>query len=606
MTATATPSHASSRAEFRPVVFAVEVALAAALAENSARLLNSLLERRPLNYSHHIWWTTPLTETLLFSAVVVLLLIVGRAAPMLRRPRVLLGAALFLGWLTPLLLMPRLATWAKLILAVGLAWSTSEALSRRLGRVGRLQRRLAAPLLIVTVLVAGGVQLSVARSTRAGLGPAGRARADAPNVLVLLWDTVRESSLSVAAGGPHSTPHLEEFARQGVVFERAMATAPFTLPSHASLFTGRWAHELPTTWRAPLDGGTPTLAQAFHAAGYRTGAFSANRYYVTREYGLARGFELFDQHALGSRQMVRSSTLLRILLTSDPVRRVLRFDDDLGRATAGDSHRALLRWLSRPDERPYFAFVNFMEAHAPYLPPPPFDTAFGWYSDTTSASERWRLRGLARIDSENLPVHEALRLQRAYEGAIASLDAAVDALLRDLSGRGLLQNTIVVITSDHGEEFGENGVFSHGNSLYLQALHVPMVIVWPERVPAGRRVNSVVSIRDLPATLTALAAIPSALPGRSLTAYWTSADSSAAEAREVYAELVYDPGLPQVGPVTRGHMMALANDSMLVIRNGDGSVDAFDLREDPLGAARAALDSVATAAFLSRIPLSRR
>jgi arylsulfatase A-like enzyme len=426
----------------------------------------------------------------------------------------------------------------------------------------------------------------------------------APNVLILLWDTVRSASLDLYGHPRPTSPNLTELARGGVTFDRVVAPSSYTLPSHASLFTGRWPHELSATWRVPLDGAEPTLGEVLAGAGYRTGAFSANRIFVTREWGLGRGFAHFEEHRLGLAQVARSSALLRLVVTSAPVRRLFDFHDHLARVSAADNNRALVRWLERDRQRPYFAFVNYFEAHAPFLPPDTLATRFGWYTADATPQERRKARTLAQLEPEELGPVAGPAMERAYEASIAGLDGAVGALMRDLRARGLLNNTIVVLTADHGEEFAEHGLYNHGNSLYFRSLHVPLVMLFPGVIPASRRVGEVVSLRDVAATIVDLAGVPGRLPGESLRATWDS--SSARAAGPVLSELRHDPRLPTWARAATGDMMSIVDSSIQVIRYGDGSVEAFDLSTDLSGVTTADTSSATVRRLLSLLPPPKR
>ena len=112
----------------------------------------------------------------------------------------------------------------------------------------------------------------------------------------------------------------------------------------------------------------------------------------------------------------------------------------------------------------------------------------------------------------------------AYDGTVAYLDDQLGKLFDSLRRDGVLDNTIVVVTGDHGEEFGEHGLYSHGNSLYLPSVHVPLVVVWPKEVPAGRRVAEPVTLRDLPATMAQMSRLSFSFPGKSLARFWSDRD----------------------------------------------------------------------------------
>lgn len=565
------------------LALAVSLALASGLLQNVARVAGRIASGRPLDHGVHAWWTTPLGDALLLVPLALLLIVLGARFDRTRTAGVQATVLSFPVVLTVLLLAPRLHPVAQYLLALGIAmhvglWAPRIDLQRHLPR-------LAKALLGLTLFVAGPMALWPPireGMDRRALRPA---PAGAPNVLLLVWDTARAASLDLYGYGTVTAPVLARLASQGVVFDRAFATSSYTLPSHSTLFTGRWAHELSSDWAVPLDDTPRTLAEVLKASGYRTGAFSANRHYVTREFGLGRGFMHFEEYRIGFQQVIRSSTLARKIATSRMVRDLFSFDDDLARVHAEDHHRALLDWIGSDPQRPFFAFVNFMEAHSPYLPRPAFAQRFGWYDESASPAERRRIQATARVEPEQLPREDALHAQRAYDASIAQLDDAMGSMLDDFRARGLLENTVVIVTADHGEEFGEHGIFGHGNSLYVPSTQVPLVMVKPGTIPSTRRVSAAVSIRDLPATILDLAGVKHELPGESLRSLWES--PGLRRAYPALSELRYNSRLPVTSLASKGSLASAVDEAMQVIRSGAGRFEAFDLAADPLGVVRA-------------------
>ena len=558
----------------------VAASLLAGLAQNGLREAARIAGIAPLDHGVHAWWMTPLGDALLILPMALLLAAAGRFVPSLRAPAVQLPVLLFPVALTAFWLVgPRLHILALVILAAGSA-SMVTGLLTRLQNLDRVLNRATIALLVLTAVIAIPVstwpRLREAMDERR-LGPA---PASSPNVLVLLWDTARAASMDLYGYGLPTTPYLRALAATGVTFDRAYGTASYTLPSHSSLFTGLWAHELSSDWQVPLSKEPRTLAEVMVSSGYRTGAFSANRHYVTREFGLGRGFMHFDEQRLGFENALRSSTLVRSIATSALVRDLLAFNDDLARVHAPSLHRALARWLERNRDRPYFAFVNLMEAHGPYLPDEHFAHRFGWYAEDAPDSVRRAVRAGGRGEPEGKSTERALAQQPAYDASIAQLDSLVHVMLADLRRRGLLENTIIVITADHGEEFGEQKIFGHGNSLYAPSVHIPLVMTYPGRIPGGQRVSQAVSIRDVPATILDLVNRNGQLPGVSLRALW----ESSAPGHPVLSEIRYNSRLPGMSLARRGDMASIADDSLQLIRNGDDTIDVFDLSVDPMGA----------------------
>ncbi len=184
---------------------------------------------------------------------------------------------------------------------------------------------------------------------------------------------------------------------------------------------------------------------------------------------------------------------------------------------------------------------------------------------------------------------EAKKLQNLYDGAIAYLDFQIGELLDELQSNGTLQNTIVIITSDHGEEFSEHGIPSHGHTLYGSSLNVPLIIAFPPKIPKGKVVSEWVSLRDLPATITDLINLhhPHAdktFPGTSLARYWKDEEEILNDlppiAAPILSEVRYAMHLPKWYPISKGDMVSVVVQDFHYIRSGDGKEEIYDLRKD--------------------------
>ena len=334
-----------------------------------------------------------------------------------------------------------------------------------------------------------------------------------PNILWVLWDTVRADRLSLYGYQKSTTPHLDAWASKARVFEDAVSTSSSTLPSHASMFTGLMPSEHGTTSEhRRLDDRHRTIAELFRDAGYRTYLWSSNPY-VSSPHNFDQGFE-FDQHPWSPPQRKRATELYRSKLsrTSDGTPR--NGDQRAPRwslTAAGDLVQPNLEaWLDRSDgSKPFFAFVNYMEAHWPSTPPrkhrermmPPehieasYRAAPDWYG-------RWSHSfGLSELDPPALAV-----MASSYDATLAELDELFHNLLRGLEEKGALENTVVVLTADHGEHLGEHHLLDHQFSVYQPVLHVPLVVHYPARFSAGRDSRPVMNF-DLFPTLLELAGI---------------------------------------------------------------------------------------------------
>lgn len=519
-------------------------------------------------------WTTPLVAAVLFALVAFLLWLPVRRWPAARAQRLLLGTLGGLALLNVLLLFGPLHPAAAVALALGAGFRLGQSPVLGSARLGRVAQFGGVGLTILLV-VAGATRLA-GRARRADALPAEAAATDAPSVLLIVLDTVRAMSLSLYGYPRPTSPNLSRWAERGAVFTAARAAAPWTLPSHASIMTGRPAWELSANWLAPLDGRPAVLAERFAAAGYRTGGFVGNLEYTSRETGLARGFAAYEDYPLTLPHLARSVALLRRGLDIPVIRRALFGADLPGRRRAAEIFAGFQRWLDRNPDRPYFAFLNLYDAHDPYVPPAPIAAQFLAPGQAAVAQLEARPDPAQAWDSTEVAAARA-----TYEAAIAGLDAAVGRLLDTLERRGRLANTIVVITADHGEEFAEHDLVGHGNSLFLPSVHVPLIIVDPRRIPAGTVVTAPVGLQDLAATMLDLAAVPAgSLPGQSLASYWggDGPRSTTPVASSVRQTIRQPPSYPASG----GDLYSAESQGVRLLRAADGTVAAFSPADDPL------------------------
>jgi arylsulfatase A-like enzyme len=551
-------------------VLAVWFGLLAGLAESALIVLRKTVLDRLVWVGPDVLWLTPVTYAAMFLVaglgVAGLSRLVPRALSPSRAAGVLSGLAGF-----ALLLNYGPLHWAaSLVLGLGGGAVVARFWRRREEGCRRLVRGTVLPLLGLVVLTAAGVSgwriwAAAAARTAPASDPAG------PNVLLIMLDTVR--SLNLSAYGYHrpTSPALERLAQTGVRFAHAIAPAPWTLPTHASLFTGRWPHELSADWLAPLDDGRPTLAERLSARGYETAGFVGNTRYCSRETGLARGFARYEDYPVTPGQAIVGTALGRLLVGGRYRERAL------ARVSADDINQRVVRWLDRrPGDRPFFAFLNYMDAHDPYQPPASFAGRF------SAPGNEGHLEALREdLPARRWPPETVRAAVDAYDESLAYLDSRLGALLEDLGRRGILDRTLVIVTSDHGEEFGEHGLFYHGNSLYRQSLEVPLIVSWPGRIPAGRVVEPAVSLRDLAATVIDLLGPDDAppFPGRPLSRFWTGDDDAVPE--PILSELRSSPLLARGTPISRGSMTSVALAGARLILNGDGKVEVYDFLHDP-------------------------
>lgn len=563
-----------------------------------------------IRLSRHFVWMTPLAHILMFGAVAGLLLVAGRWWPRARSRSVVVNAFTGLMLLALGLHMERLHPAAALLLAVGVGAQAG----RMTRRAVRFPRMLAA-FVVMGLLLVGGLTARMEvrevewRTTWLAWLP--EPPADAPNVLLLILDTVRAASLDLmgnaSAGSdwpPVDTPALDSLAARSVVFTEAIAPSPWTLPSHASMFTGRWPVELwgrarpGTEWGLGLDGEYPTVAETLARGGYLTGGFVSNLLFTASETGLNRGFLDYEDYPVSVAQVFLSTAIGRRLAASSWVEHLTGYYDVPNRKSAAHVADEFLDWERRHGDRPYFAFVNFFDAHEPHFPPDSVRRAMppgSQWDDFSRFAGLLTGVGAFRIDPWTMDPAERAAHVAGYDAGILDIDREVGRILRELEARGGLENTIVILASDHGEQLGEHGLFNHDNSLYRQALHVPLVVYDPRQGGAPLTVTERVSLRNVGATILDLVGLDpdsAGIGGRSLTAYWRTAvpatgGAPIAEALRplpdtVLSSLARGADNQAWFPASWGPAMFSLVDSVHhYIRNGDGSEELYDTKADP-------------------------
>jgi arylsulfatase A-like enzyme len=545
-------------------------------------------------------WITP-------AAVAVVILMPGMVLALfarLRRGRVSLGTSVgllsFVGFLDMCSRLP-LELWSSFLLSAGLAVQCARLVGARRERFLGLVRRTSLPLIgvlsAIMLLSLGSRAVLEYRETAALPVPLANTR----NVLLIVWDTVRAGNLSLYGYGRRTSPNLERLATRGVRFDQAFATAPWTLPSHSSLFTGRWPHELTADWLVPLDKSHTTLAQYLAAHGYDTAGFVANLDYCGRETGLSRGFAHYEDYpielwdvftryiGIGSRidLLTPASVINRQLrnLWGDAYDVIPRSKEHAKDARAVD--RSFLAWLSwqRKRHRPFFAFLNYNDTHSPYEVPDRSIPAFGLRP--ISYLDRLTMKSWDTLDKLKVSMAHVQMAKDIYDDGIYYLDRRLGALIDELEARRVLDDTLVIVTSDHGEHLGDHRLFFHGCSLYRQLLGVPLLIVDPKGgAPAGRHVIEPVSLRDIPATVVDILGLAhdAPFPGRSLARSWGRHERPQdASLEPLLMETGKPPSFINQGrePVAKGPMQSLVAEGMHYIRTADGVEELYLLKSDP-------------------------
>ena len=318
-----------------------------------------------------------------------------------------------------------------------------------------------------------------------------RSRASSPDVLLITLDTTRADHIGAYGDRRARTPRLDRLASEGVLFERALAAAPITLPAHVSLLTGLnpYAHGVRNNGNFALKD-EPTLATLLRGRGYRTAAF-VSAFVLDRRFGLAAGFDHYDDRM----DEIRGGGGAPPLERNAPER------------PADRTARAAVDWLTSnaSSEQPLLVWIHLYDPHDPYDPPSPWREAFA---------------------------------DRPYDGEIAFADQAIGSILDAFERLGRRAPPIVAVAGDHGESLGEHDEATHAMFVYESTMRVPLIIAWPGHLPAGRRVPAIARAIDLAPTLTDLAVgakVPMAT-GQSLV---PAIDGKAAAPGSAYGETFF-------------------------------------------------------------------
>ncbi len=414
---------------------------------------------------------------------------------------------------------------------------------------------------------------------------------DRPNLLWIVMDTTRADHLSVYGYARPTSPNIDAVAAEGVVFENAIAQSSWTMPTHFQMVTSRAV----AGNEKVLDDSFVTAAEILKEQGYDTAAILGN-YSLGRRSGFEQGFDTFMDGpvmlfylAVFEKLPVVKLLLRANILPPDFVLRMFErkvfLEGDAARADA-ITDRAL-RWTARRGRKPFFLFINYMDPHDCYDPPQPFRDAFAAGVDPTIGFVRWDFRRERHLSSNDfvrdvLPRLSARDWQAVvdlYDAEIAYLDHEMGRLFARLKAQGQYDDTVIVISADHGELFGEHGLANHFKALSEEEIHVPLVLRYPARLPGGTRVSPLVQMSDVLPTVLELLGLTSVpeMDGQSLMPLVARGERSATE---VFSSLIRRPeaDFPHTAP---GHLVSVRTPESKYVWSSTGQHAFYDLRTDP-------------------------
>jgi len=334
-----------------------------------------------------------------------------------------------------------------------------------------------------------------------------------PNVVLIIMDTTRADHLTVYGYERNTSPNLARFASEAVVYTQAIAPSSWTLPSHASLFTGLMPSEHGAHLHPPaaphtesivrgLDNAYITLAEVLLAHGYNTSAIIGNTAVLTRELGFSQGFLYYDdreRYELASaepRLVSPSLWLTRILQRHahrDKCFTVGGWQFRYFWRDADELNRSTFAWLDgKKADAPFFLFTNYIDPHDPYRSHPEYDTR---WNGPPAPTERQSVPAMAQNLPPAFDPHWRQQMND-YDAEIAFTDDHIGRLFGRLKADGYFNRSLIIVASDHGEAFGEHGTFGHNNSLYQEEIHVPLIVRYPGGQVRGR-IDETVSLNSV-------------------------------------------------------------------------------------------------------------
>ena len=399
---------------------------------------------------------------------------------------------------------------------------------------------MANAFLRLSALVAAGFVVAVVYMRLPGFHSREPALCEHCNVVLISFDTVRADHLGAYGYARGTSPNVDALARKSLVFERAISQAPWTLPAHGSMLSGLYPSRLgvahyPAIRRLPDQ--NSVLPEVFHAAGYATAGFTGGGF-VSANYGFNRGFDIYASSGR-------------------------RFEHNID---------ATIDWLDQHKRKPFFLFFHGYDAHRPY-----YSSAVDKAAMELPSGARSDLGGYCLRDDREVP-GPARRdeIVRYYDAAIHHGDRAIGVLLDALEQMRLMDKTLILLTSDHGEEFFEHGHCDHVRFLYNESVHVPYMIYVPGLTPGGRRIDGLLPASiSIAQTLLDAVGIEHHMPGETLLPMIAG--------KQADFPVVYSETDSKVGALgSRGRSLAIIKpDLKLIAYTEENAYEGYDHSQDP-------------------------
>ena len=407
------------------------------------------------------------------------------------------------------------------------------------------------------------------------------------NIILVVMDTTRRDHLSCYGYERKTTPNLDELVKESLLFTNAYSPSPWTLPSHASIMTSLYpsshgshynVNSSSTPAVSTLDDSNITLAEILSQNEYKTaGVVGAT--FCHSFFGLAQGFDYYNDDFGMIDHDLNHYSVFRIVTLLFPLNKFLIHHSYHGIRRASELNKIVFPWLKKNNRHPFFLFINYFDAHWPYSPPPPYDTLYKGKNQQLiidNYGSDWNLYAAVINKNHDLTDKERAHLLSQYDGEIAYLDNHIGELLEELKSLNLYDESMIIITSDHGESFGEHNLMDHGRALYEELLHIPLIIKYPLSQKITGTFRSPVSLLDIMPTILSTVAIslPKNFQGKVVT--------KAHAHRKVFAEHYRDKlWIEKLGSRFDRDLLAVYSGDFKYIWASNEKHELYNVKEDP-------------------------
>lgn len=406
-----------------------------------------------------------------------------------------------------------------------------------------------------------------------------------PNVLLITLDTVRRDHLSLYGYERDTTPNLRDFSNEATLFTKAISTSDITLSSHASIFTSLYASEHGAHYGSQYPNGHRlsddfhTLAEVLSEKGYLTEGIVSNLGGIGYHYNMHQGFQFYDKRFpvsfLASTKFYYLRKGMRDLLTNFSA----PSDYDKVFRNAEEINNEVFNQLEKlkKKEKAFFLFINYMDAHWPYIPPHPFDELYPGKNESINTSYYYKMLDEVVKLKRKVNNKERDHLLSQYDGAINYLDVQLGKLINTLKDMGLYDNTLIIIASDHGEVFGKRNLLGHGVSVYQDQVHIPLIVKYPNDTKKEVIDQLVSGIDIMPTIMDVLGYdVPQSLEGKSLRGLQDR------KSRYIISESFADGKLADAHQRFQRIERAIFFENYKLIASTSGKRELYDLSQDPL------------------------